>query len=168
MKTIDSIGKEKWPLCHVRIWTEFLLSLMPTWPLCWCELETKQIQQPNKTEIRLFFNRVAQRESHPHATQETQVRSLGQGKPLWCSCLENPMGRGAWWATVYGAAKSLVRQSKHAHSKHALYLWPPYLGMRALNQTQGAHSAPCQMTVFCQSYTRLLSLFLWLLLPLYL
>ena len=26
--------------------------------------------------------------------------------PLWYSCLENPMDRGAWWATVHGVAKS--------------------------------------------------------------
>ena len=26
--------------------------------------------------------------------------------PLQCSCLENPMGRGAWWATVDGVTKS--------------------------------------------------------------
>ena len=25
----------------------------------------------------------------------------GHGKPLQCSCLENPMDRGAWWATVH-------------------------------------------------------------------
>ena len=28
------------------------------------------------------------------------------GNPLQYSCLENPMDRGAWWATVYAAAKS--------------------------------------------------------------
>ena len=28
------------------------------------------------------------------------------GNPPQYSCLENPMGRGAWWATVHGAAKS--------------------------------------------------------------
>ena len=35
-------------------------------------------------------------------------RSLGgeNGNPLQYSCLENPMNRGAWWATVYGVAKS--------------------------------------------------------------
>ena len=35
-------------------------------------------------------------------------RSLreGNGNPLWYSCLENPMDRGAWWATVYEVAKS--------------------------------------------------------------
>ena len=29
----------------------------------------------------------------------------GNGNPLHCSCLENPMDRGAWWATVHGIAK---------------------------------------------------------------
>ena len=30
----------------------------------------------------------------------------GNGNPLQYSCLENPMDRGAWWATVHGAAES--------------------------------------------------------------
>ena len=29
----------------------------------------------------------------------------GNGNPLQCYCLENPMDRGAWWATVHGVAK---------------------------------------------------------------
>ena len=29
----------------------------------------------------------------------------GNGGPLQCSCLENPMDRGAWWVTVHGVAK---------------------------------------------------------------
>ena len=29
----------------------------------------------------------------------------GNGNPLQNSCLENPMDRGAWWATVHGVAK---------------------------------------------------------------
>ena len=35
-------------------------------------------------------------------------RSPGEGNnyPLQCSCLENPMDRGAWWTTVYGVTKS--------------------------------------------------------------
>ena len=35
-------------------------------------------------------------------------RSFGEanGNPLLCSCLENPIDRGAWQATLYGAAKS--------------------------------------------------------------
>ena len=35
----------------------------------------------------------------------------GNGNPLQYSCLENPTGRGAWWATVYGVAKSRTRLS---------------------------------------------------------
>ena len=30
----------------------------------------------------------------------------GNGNPLWYSCLENPMNRGAWWATVHGVTNS--------------------------------------------------------------
>ena len=30
----------------------------------------------------------------------------GHGSPLQYSCLENPMDRGAWWATVYRVTKS--------------------------------------------------------------
>ena len=30
---------------------------------------------------------------------------VGNGNPLQCSCLENSMDRGAWWATVYGVTK---------------------------------------------------------------
>ena len=35
-------------------------------------------------------------------------RVLGEenGNPLQCSCLENYMDRGAWWATVHRVAKS--------------------------------------------------------------
>ena len=35
-------------------------------------------------------------------------RSPGEvhGNPLQNSCLENPMDRGAWWATVHGVTKS--------------------------------------------------------------
>ena len=29
----------------------------------------------------------------------------GNGHPLQDSCLENPMDRGAWWATVHGVSE---------------------------------------------------------------
>ena len=35
----------------------------------------------------------------------------GNGNALQYSCLENPMDRGAWWATVHGDAKSQTRLS---------------------------------------------------------
>ena len=37
----------------------------------------------------------------------------GNGNPLQDSCLENPMDRGTWWATVYGVAKSQTWLNMH-------------------------------------------------------
>ena len=37
----------------------------------------------------------------------------GNGNPLQYSCLENPMDRGAWQATVPGVTKSKTRLSMH-------------------------------------------------------
>ena len=34
---------------------------------------------------------------------------VGNGNPLQYSCLENPVNRGAWWATVHAIAKSQTR-----------------------------------------------------------
>ena len=50
--------------------------------------------------------------------QEIWIQSLGwedlldkgNGNPLQYSCLENPMDRGAWWATVHGAAESYTTE----------------------------------------------------------
>ena len=47
------------------------------------------------------------------AKQETQVRfpplgrfpEEGSGYPFQCSCLENSMDKGAWWAIVHRVAK---------------------------------------------------------------
>ena len=30
---------------------------------------------------------------------------VGNGNPIQYPCLENPMDRGAWWATVHGVAE---------------------------------------------------------------
>ena len=35
----------------------------------------------------------------------------GNGNPLQYSCLENPIDRGAWWATVHGVVKSRTQLS---------------------------------------------------------
>ena len=59
------------------------------------------------------------------AVQERWVESLGQKDPLEKgrathfsnSCLENPMDRGAWWATVFGVTKSQTQLSMHIHTR---------------------------------------------------
>ena len=34
------------------------------------------------------------------------ISGEGNGIPLQYSCLENPVGGGAWWAAVHGVVKS--------------------------------------------------------------
>ena len=40
----------------------------------------------------------------------------GNSNALQCSCLENPMDRGAWWATVHGGHKRVRRNLVTEHS----------------------------------------------------
>ena len=47
----------------------------------------------------------------------------GNGNPLQYYCLENPMDRGAGWATVHGVAESWtqLKDSMHAHSIYIVF-----------------------------------------------
>ena len=45
----------------------------------------------------------------------------GHGNPLQCSCLENSMDKGAWWATVHGVAKSQTWFYDWAHTSEVLW-----------------------------------------------
>ena len=64
---------------------------------------------------------------------ETRVRSLGReeplekenGNPLQCCCLESPVDRGAWEATVHGVAKSLTRLSDFTSQERKPLLQSP-------------------------------------------
>ena len=40
----------------------------------------------------------------------------GNGKPLQCSCLQNPRDGGAWWAAVYGVTQSRTRLKRLSSS----------------------------------------------------
>ena len=37
----------------------------------------------------------------------------GNGNPLQCSCLGNPVDRGAWWAMIHGVSKSWTQLSDY-------------------------------------------------------
>ena len=47
-----------------------------------------------------------------------EVPGEDNGTPLQYSCLENPMGGGAWWAAVHGVAKSWTRLSDFTFTFH--------------------------------------------------
>ena len=63
--------------------------------------------------------------------QEAWVQSLGRkgplqkkenGNSLQYSCLENPMDRGVWQATVHGVAKSQTQlRNQHTHTHTRLF-----------------------------------------------
>ena len=49
-------------------------------------------------------------------------RSPGErnGNPLQSSCLENPIDRGAWWATVHRVTKSRTKLSDFTRSLYEM------------------------------------------------
>ena len=55
----------------------------------------------------------------------------GSGNPLQDSCLENPMDRGAWQATVYGVTKSQTQLSTQ-------YKWEPLTAVTNIRLLQTA------------------------------
>ena len=64
--------------------------------------------------VNHFGRKSFQNISHP----SNLVFREGNGTPLQYSCLENPMGGGAWWATVHGVAKGRTRLSDFTFTFH--------------------------------------------------
>ena len=48
----------------------------------------------------------------------TSRNSEGDGTPLQCSCLENPINRGAWKAAVHGVTEGQTRLSDFIFTFH--------------------------------------------------
>ena len=55
----------------------------------------------------------------------------GNGTPLQCSCLENPMDGGTWWAAVHGVTESRARLSNFTFIFH----------FHALEKAMATHSS---------------------------
>ena len=82
-----------------------------------------QSPRPDKTAVWSHSQVVLVVKSSPASAGYARVMGLipalgrppggGNGNLLQYSCLENPMDRGAWWATVYGVTKSRTRLSTH-------------------------------------------------------
>ena len=73
---------------------------------------------------------VAQTVKNPPAVQETQDSipwpgrspEKGNGNPLQCSCLGNPMDRGAWQATVQRVSELDVTEQLSSQRKLSVYI----------------------------------------------
>ena len=63
---------------------------------------------PGGSEVKASASNVGDQGSIPGSGRSP---GEGNGNPLQHSCLENPMDRGAWWATVHGVPKSRTRLS---------------------------------------------------------
>ena len=46
----------------------------------------------------------------------------GNGNPLPCSCLKNPRDGGAWWAAIYGVARSRTRLKRLSSSSRRPFI----------------------------------------------
>ena len=67
---------------------------------------------------------------------------VGKGNLFQCSCLENHMGRGTYWAPVHGVTKSQTQLSKHSLM---FVWWPPVLPLRYYY----AFGIFCKLATFC-------------------
>ena len=81
-------------------------------------------------DMELFYEETVKKsinQAHLQAQHSTSLQQLSLciltlsqllESPLWCSCLENPMDGGAWWAAVYGVAGGPTRLSDFTFTFH--------------------------------------------------
>ena len=92
------------------------------------------------------------------------------GNPLQCSRLENPMDRGAWWATVHRVTKEsdTTEETWHAACTHNILVYDPGLGffewltlselLRELNEIMDEEKNAWGMYLFQAGNTRLIQM----------
>ena len=61
---------------------------------------------------------------------------VGNGNTLQYSCLENPMERGAWWATVHEVANSWTQLKQLCMPAFMIFMGIPLVAQRAKNHLQ--------------------------------
>ena len=133
--------------------------------------------ETDRSKTTMFYDRfcgaspVAQWVQNPPAMQEMHPdmglipglgRSLGReyGNPLLYSCLENPIDRGAWWATVHGVTKSrtwLKQLSTHVFPLYLFgYFFPSYIEKGRLPKLIGVILWPYSITTsdFLNAYSK--------------
>ena len=68
-----------------------------TWKIPWTE-------EPGRLQVHGVSESDTTEQLHFHFS--LSCVGEGNGNLLQCSCLENPRDGGAWWAAIYGVAKS--------------------------------------------------------------
>ena len=93
---------------------------LPGKPLIPCIFKYQPVCDGEEHLFRAFLDELSSSNGKEFACNVGDLRSIsglgrspggGHGNPLQYSCLENSMDKGAWRATVHGAAKSQTRQS---------------------------------------------------------
>ena len=56
----------------------------------------------------------------------------GNGSPLQYSCFENPMDRGAWWATIHGVKESDTTEAAEHKDTTQAYFQERIVGLVAI------------------------------------
>ena len=82
----------------------------PKWPSIdeWIKMYYIHMGFPGDSEVKASACNAGDLGSIPGLGRSPEE---GNGNPLQYSCLENPIGKGAWWATVRGVTKSWTRLS---------------------------------------------------------
>ena len=97
----------------------------------------------------------------------------GNDNPLQYSCLENPMDRGAWWATVLGVAKSQTCPATGMHTYDPqpglpafqcwlLCFWTTWDWWAACSSSQGFIVLICNIGAISYQPHRALMRFAWM------
>ena len=77
-------------------------------PIQYCKVIKLQLN-------KFILKKIKNQEEISHKEREKKERSPrgGHGNPLQYSCLESPMDRGTWQATVHRVAKSWTQLKRH-------------------------------------------------------
>ena len=71
---------------------------------------------------------------------------VGNSSPLQYCCLENPVDRGAWWATVQAVAESDMTEQLNTHTH--IHLSVQLKHECHLTETQLSHNCVCAFYLF--------------------
>ena len=107
--------------------TNFPLNMKPPWsfsPSAWSLGRMSPLLAWGKAEVKASTCNVGDLGSIPGSGRSP---GEGNGTPLQCSCLENPMDEGAWWAAVHGVAKSRTRLSDFTFTFTSIEVVSPFL-----------------------------------------